>query len=283
MKFGICIGPDLLFQHQDQGDLDSFLAELACSGVDYWELPVGAVLAPGWERLQALVATHALPVPAFNSFLPAAHRITGPDVDLPAVLEFCRLALERCRTLGGDVVVLGSAGARRVPPGFDFEQAEQQFCDFCRLLGPVAADAGIDIAIEPLNAQEDNLIVTVTRGAELVDIIDHPRICLLADFYHMFQEQETVSAVAAAGSRLRHAHLADIGRVAPGYAPQGEADFAGFFRALRESGYTARPDARCSFEGTLTDLQSQAAPLLRLLRKRWLQSAPAPCLVAPGL
>lgn len=193
-------------------------------------------------------------------------------MDWDGVLEYCRTALARCRALGGDVVVLGSAGARRVPEGFDAAQAERRFCDFCRLLGPVADAAGMDIAIEPLNAEEDNLIVSVAQGARLVDEIDHPRICLLADFYHMGRQQEPVGAVAAANARLRHTHLADLGRAAPGFAPDGEADFVGFFRALRQAGYADRPFARCSFEGTLDNLEAQTPPMMRLLRARWRQS-----------
>lgn len=277
MKWGLCLDPALLQQRRDAGTLDTFWAILQEAGVDYLELPVGSVMGPNakFEALRALMAAAPLPVGAFNSFLPAAQRITGPDVDRPGVLEYCRVALTRAHALGGDVVVLGSAGARSVPEGFDGAQAERQFCEFCRLLGPVTESANMDIAIEPLNAAEDNLILSVGQGARLMDEIGHPRIRLLADFYHMVQEQEPVDAVAAAGARLRHAHLADLGRVAPGYAPDGEADFVGFFRALRQSGYAAQPYARCSFEGKLDNIEAQTPPMMRLLRERWRQSESA--------
>lgn len=130
----------------------------------------------------------------------------------------------------------------------------------------------MDIAIEPLSAQEDNLIVSVAQSALIVDEIGHPRIRLLADFYHMNQQGEPVDAVADAGARLRHTHLADVGRVVPGYAPDGEVDFLGFFRALRQSGYAQQPDARCSFEGKMENAEAQVPPMMRLLRARWQQS-----------
>jgi sugar phosphate isomerase/epimerase len=140
--------------------------------------------------------------------------------------------------------------------------------EFCRRLGPVADSVGIDIAIEPLNRKEDNLVLSVEQGARIVDEVAHPRIRLLADFYHMFEENEPVENVANAGARLRHTHLADLGRVAPGYA-EGEADFVGFFRSLRRAGY----DGRCSFEGRLDDLATQAKPLLDLMKQRYQESA----------
>jgi len=277
MQWGLCLDPALLQQRRDAGTWDAFWPVLQEAGVDYLELPVGRAMGSEaeFEALRALVAAAPLPVRAFNSFLPAAQRITGPGVDWPGVLDYCRVALARGRALGGDVVVLGSAGARSVPEGFDPAQAERQFCEFCRLLGPVADAADMEIAIEPLNAREDNLILSVAHGARLMDEINHPRIRLLADFYHMGQEHEPVDAVAAAGARLRHAHLADLGRVAPGYAPDGEADFLGFFRALRQSGYADQPYARCSFEGKLDNIEAQTPPMMRLLRARWQESAGA--------
>lgn len=277
MQWGLCLDPALLFQRRDAGAWDSFWPVLQEAGVDYLELPVGRAMGSEaeFEALRGIVAAAPLPVRAFNSFLPAAQRITGPDVHWDSVLEYCRVALTRGRALGGDVVVLGSAGARRVPEGFDAMLAEKQFCEFCRLLGPVADAANMDIAIEPLNAEEDNLILSVAHGARLVDEIGHPRIRLLADFYHMAQEHESMDAAATAGARLRHAHLADLGRVAPGYAPDGEADFLGFFHALRQSGYADQPYARCSFEGKIDDIEAQTPPMMHLLRVRWQESVGA--------
>ena len=275
MLFGICLDPKLLLTHDAQGTAGDFLRGLQTAGVDYLELPAqSAAAAPEaeWERLLSVVQSSLLPVPAFNGFLPATHRVTGPDVHLDRALDFCRLALSRCRTLGGEVVVLGSAGARRVPEGFDPAQAWEQFAAFCRALGPVADAAGVDIAIEPLNTGEDNLVNSVTAGARMTDAVAHPRIRLLADFYHVFMEAEPLDSVVQAGARLRHTHCADLGRVAPGFAPDGEADFVGFFRALRRSGYAQRPDARCSVEGRVDDVAAQARPMMDVLRACWQES-----------
>lgn len=278
MKFGICCGPTSLGSEGEK--LSSAVARLSdamqTAGADYVEFGVAAVHPAGdrakFEELREAVASSALRVEAFNSFIPAHHRITGPEVDLESALGYCRSALLRCRELGGAVVVLGSSGARKVPPGFDIEQAEKQFIRFCRALAPLAEEAGIDIALEPLNAREDNLLISVEHGAKLVDEIKQPRIRLLADLYHMAEEGEPMAHVAQAGARLRHTHLADRGRVAPGYAPDGEEDFIGFFRALRQAGYDRVPDARCSFEGSFNDMASQLKPALDLLKRRWQES-----------
>ncbi len=276
MKFGICCGPTSLGSEGEApaSAVARLTAAMSAAGTDYLEFPVAAV-APGGDRAKfealrdAFSLSPALQVEAFNSFLPGHHKVVGPDVDLGSVLGYCRSALLRCSQLGGKVVVLGSAGARRVPDGFDVKDAQNQFIRFCRELNPIAEEAAIDIAIEPLNAREDNFLLSVEEGAKLVDKIKASRIRLLADLYHMEEEGEAMQSVANAGTRLAHTHLADKGRVAPGFATNGEADFIGFFRALRASNY----NARCSFEGTFQDIAMQAKPSLDLMRQRWQESA----------
>jgi len=258
---------------QPLSSLPHLMDSLKAAGADYVEFGVATVAPEGpeaeFETLRRAMEPCPLRAEAFNSFIPAKHRITGPDVKLASVLAYCRTALRRCKALGGAVVVLGSAGARKVPDGFDPQKAEAQFVEFCRELAPVADESGIDIAIEPLNRREDNLILSVEHGMRLMDAVARPRIRLLADLYHMSEEKEPREVLAKAGARLCHTHLADLGRVAPGYAAGGEEDFIGFFRNLRRAGY----DRRCSFEGKFDDIEKQSRPVLALLRKRWAEAA----------
>ncbi|MGD0094062.1 MAG: sugar phosphate isomerase/epimerase family protein [Planctomycetota bacterium] len=276
MRFGVCCGlGSFVAQIQDQplSSLPRLMDTLKAAGADYVEFGVATVAPEGpeaeFEKLRRAMEHGPLRAEAFNSFIPGKQRLTGPQVDLRAVLAYCRTALRRCKALGGAVVVLGSAGARKAPDGFDHGKAEQQFIEFCRELAPLAEEIGIDIAIEPLNRKEDNLILSVAHGIRLVDAVGRARIQLLADLYHMSEEREPREILVQAGARLRHTHLADLGRVAPGFAAGGEEDFIGFFRNLRKAGY----DRRCSFEGRFDDIEKQCKPLLDLLKKRWAEAA----------
>jgi sugar phosphate isomerase/epimerase len=271
MKFGTCCNPKML--GFPGASFSQNVETLRAAGAQFLEFPVSSVHAEGdareFDALQAALKNVPLRVEAFNVFLPAHHRITGPDVNLESVLAYSRVALARCKALGGEIVVLGSAGARKVSADFDLPTAQKQFAAFCRELAPVAAETEIMICIEPLNHRDDNLILSVEHGARIVDEVAHPSIQLLADFYHIMVEEEPLENIAAAGARLKHTHVADKGRVAPGFSSEGEADFIGFFGALHRAGYdSSTPDARCSFEGSAPDLFKQAAPMFELLRRR---------------
>ncbi|HEX8550932.1 MAG TPA: sugar phosphate isomerase/epimerase family protein [Abditibacteriaceae bacterium] len=273
MKFGICCGP----QSFGGSDVREGVARLADAmqnaGADYFEFAASNLKAGGdekeYQELHEALASQTLKPEVFNIFLPAPYRITGPEVNLAPILAYATTTLQRCKEVGGEVMVLGSGAARRVAEGFDGAEARSQFLQFCRELGPIAKDAGIDIAIEPLNHREDNLINSVEQGAQIVDEANHPRICLLADLYHIAEDNETLENTARAGARLAHAHVADIGRVAPGFAENDEQDFVGFFHALRRAGY----DGRCSFEGKFDDIATQSKPALDLMKQRWRESA----------
>ena len=260
MKFGICCAPDAL------GEPARLFDVLTDAGADYVEWGVGSVMKSeaDWEKLRATVAAAPLQVEAFNGFIPATHRLTGPDVDLQGALDYASEAMRRCRALGAEIIVLGSGGARQLKDGWELTRGLDQFETFCRELGPRAAQHQITVVIEPLNHTEDNLVNSVAAGAAIVDAVDHPNIRLLADFYHMFHDNEATDDAAKVGARLAHTHLADLGRVAPGYASEGEADFVGFFRALGAANY----DARCSFEGKTTDLAAQAKPIIAHMKQR---------------
>ncbi len=264
MRFGICCAPGAL------GNEQRLIEILAEAGADYLDWSMGSLMASDaeFEKLRALVAQGPLRPEALMAFLPPTQRVTGPDVKLGATLEYASKAMRRAREIGGEIIVLGSAGARRVPAGFSMERARAQFIEFGREIGPRAAEIGVVIAIEPINRGEDNLISSVAQGADYVDAIGHPNVRLLANFYHMTAENEPLQNVVEAGARLKHVHLADWGRVAPGTAKAGEADFVGFFGALRSAGY----DARCSYEGKTDDLARQAPAIIAAMRERYAQS-----------
>ncbi|HLX61458.1 MAG TPA: sugar phosphate isomerase/epimerase family protein [Planctomycetota bacterium] len=272
MKFGVCCGPGSFapeVKNQPPRPVTQLLDMLTAARADFAEFCVGAVTPDepesAFEKLFNDVSKYKLRVEAFNSFIPAKYPITGPHADLKAALGYCSRALPRCRALGGEVVVLGSGAARRFPEDFPRERAEAQFIEFCKELGPIAESNKLTIALEPLNSSDDNLCVRVDHGARLVDAIGHPHIQLLADQFHIAYEKEPYENIFHAGARLRHVHVADVGRVAPGFAPIGEENFIGLFKILKQIKFPGR----CSFEGKFDNIDAQTAPMIAFLRKRW--------------
>ncbi len=250
MRFGCCAGLDKMQIVQD-------------AGYDYIELAVGTVKAESPQEefgpIREEIQSHAIVPEAWNCLLPGDMKVTGPEVDNYRVERFLRTAFERIEELGGEIVVFGSGGARKVPDGFPIEKAREQIVEFVTLAGQIAGTHGITIAIEPLNKKESNIINSVAEAMEFVAAADHPFVKALADLYHIDEEKEPISHVVDAGNSLVHTHTADTGRLYPG---SGKYPHRQFFEALRSIGYNDRMSVEC----TLKDFKPECTKALEFLR-----------------
>jgi D-psicose/D-tagatose/L-ribulose 3-epimerase len=97
-----------------------------------------------------------------------------------------------------------------------------------------ASDAGVRIAIEPLNRFETNFLNRHDQALLLAkEVGDDVGVCL--DLYHMNQEEaDVLQAFRNAADRLFDVHVADNNRMACG---QGQLDWAAIIGTLKEVGY----------------------------------------------
>ncbi|HXF81496.1 MAG TPA: 5-keto-L-gluconate epimerase [bacterium] len=131
---------------------------------------------------------------------------------------------------------------------------------------PIAERAKVPILIEPINRYETDFLTTIDEVVAFARRLGSPVLGVLADTFHMnIEERSMTAALAAAGERLRHVHVADSNRLAPGW---GHLDFAAIIRALREIGYDGflsaeilpQPDPRAAARQVVAHLR----PLLEM-------------------
>jgi sugar phosphate isomerase/epimerase len=253
MQYGVCGGFEIA----------RFAAE---AGFDYFEMSVGSLLKPleGNEAFEAnikILRSLPLPCTAVNVFVPPQMKITGPEVDFNRLQEYVSTTCQRAEMAGVKTIVFGSGGARQIPSGFTRPAAWQQLLEFCGMLGPIAHDHGIIIAIEPLNKSECNVINSVGEGAELTRQVSYPSIRLLVDAYHWAKDGDSLEDLVKVGPLLSHAHIATLAnRRTPGVEAD---DFTLFFEALRQGGYFGP----ISIEGRIDDPFTELPIALKLFRK----------------
>jgi sugar phosphate isomerase/epimerase len=254
VKFGVCCSPEKS-------------SEFAALGFDFVEWSVASnVGTVGEDRITELqeIAV-ALPVrpEAWNILLPGDLKVVGPEANLDTLRSYLDVALPRVRALGGEVIVFGSGRSRTIPEKFDRQSAVQQFETACQVIADVAAANDLTIVLEPLRTGETNLINTVAEGEALVRRIDHESFALLADLYHMLDNEEPLSSVVRPGVLLKHVHIASRPRFVP---LEGDdlADLRAFLVELKRAGY----DGRMSFECKTDDIVEFARGL-EILRDAW--------------
>jgi sugar phosphate isomerase/epimerase len=225
------------------------------AGFDYIELPLAA------QDFAAKIAS-PLPVCAFNYFFPQDMRIVGPDVDDARLDDYLARAAALMARVNARAAVMGSAWARNVPDGFERARAEAQIVRALDRCADRLQGSGVTLAIEPLHRKESNIINSVAEGVWFARQVNRPEIRVLADFFHMDEENEPLETLREHRDWIVHIHLADTGRRNPG---TGSYDYDRFFGLLREIDYQGLMSAECKIVDPAADMPHSLA----FLRRHW--------------
>ena len=118
---------------------------------------------------------------------------------------------------------------------------------------------------EPVCKKESNIIHTVAEGIELMHLVDRENICILADYFHMENENEQPDILEQCGSELAHIHFSPI---EPRALPLVlDENMKCFLKQLKKTGY----EKRISLEARANSLDEMSAAC-SAIRDYWIQS-----------
>ena len=106
------------------------------------------------------------------------------------------------------------------------------------------------------------MLNSLGEGACLMAAVNHPRVQLLADYYHVAVENQPVSDIERL-SGITHAHIATaVGRRVP---VEADPAYAEMFASMKRTGY----QGLLSVEGKSDDLATDGPVSVRLLKQMW--------------
>ncbi|MBK1438710.1 sugar phosphate isomerase/epimerase [Parapedobacter sp. ISTM3] len=150
--------------------------------------------------------------------------------------------IEECLNIADDLGARFVAGpmyaavgkARMVPAeqrAIEWERAVTNLRTVCER----AAAKGLQIALEPLNRFESDLINNVDDVLRLIDDIGHPAAKVCLDMFHMnIEEPDPEAAIRKAGDKLIHMQVSENYRGTPG---TGNANWDAYYRGLAAIDY----------------------------------------------
>lgn len=238
---------------------------LAGAGYSYIEESVQGFLVPLqddsiFNEKLALLKESKLPIPVCNLFIPGKMKCVGPDAVPDEILKYVEIAFRRAEAAGVKIIVFGSGASRGIPEGFSKDEAKEQLISLCTRMAPIAEKYNVVIVLEPLNIGECNFINSLDEGGEIVKIVNHKNIMLLADIYHMMRDQESPENIIKYGDIILHTHIAgNVGREAPGV---NNEDYTPYFRALKKIKYKGMMSIECTWKS----MPEQAAQALQTLK-----------------
>ena len=223
----------------DDASLDRIARAAASMGFGALELPVES---PGdWDpaRAAGLLADLGL-----DAYVVGA---MGGGRDLvratPAAIARTQQYLQHCVAVAA---VLGSpivAGPFYAETGrtwrMDADARAALTTELRESLAPVletAQNAGVTLAIEPLNRYETSILNTVEQGLDMLGPLLGDGLGLALDSYHLnIEEKDPFAAIRLAGQNLAHVQVCGNDRGAVG---DDHTDWNGFLDALDDVGYS---------------------------------------------
>lgn len=207
-------------------------------GFDYVEIPVeDPDLIDAKKVGQALKDHQLLPV-VCGAFGPSRD-LTSEDTSLhDNCFGYIEKCMEMCNEWGAGFLagpMYSAVGkARLVSPEQKKKEWELAVSNLRKVCG-MAGERGLEIALEPLNRFESDLVNTAEDVVRLVNDISHPAAKILLDGFHMsIEERNMETAVRTAGDKLIHVQVSENYRGTPG---TGQTDWQGLKRGLQAVDY----------------------------------------------
>ncbi len=219
--------------------VDELFSKIAGMGYDVVEIALEDPEIVDGIKVKAALEHYRLTALVCGAFGPTRD-LTNED---PAIHENCFKYIAACMDLCVLWDVKFFAGpmysavgkARMLPP--EQRQAEWDLAvKNLRIVCQMAEERGLQIALEPLNRFESDLVNTCEDVVRLVKDINHPAAKILLDGFHMnIEEPSLEAAIKLAGDKLLHVQVADNYRGTPG---TGQTNWGAYRTALEEIGYT---------------------------------------------
>ena len=147
--------------------------------------------------------------------------LTNEDVSIHKnCFSYIESCLDFCVELGtgffGGPMYSAVGKARMVSP--EQRRAEWELAvKNLRLVCNMAAARGLQIALEPLNRFESDLVNTAEDALRLINDINHPAAQIMLDGFHMnIEERDIKKAIITAGDKLIHIQVSENYRGTPG-------------------------------------------------------------------
>jgi D-psicose/D-tagatose/L-ribulose 3-epimerase len=150
-------------------------------------------------------------------------------------VEYVTRCVELAHALDAPVVIVTPNPVAKLVPLASTEDEWSSAVEAVREAAIAAEQAGVTLAIEPINRYETYLINSVATARRFAEDVGSPAVGVMLDTFHAnIEDPDLTSAVLSAGDRLAHVHMADSNRQALG---RGHLDVRSFVRVLQATGY----------------------------------------------
>jgi D-psicose/D-tagatose/L-ribulose 3-epimerase len=217
---------------------DELFGKVAQIGFDVVEIAVDDPALIDVSAIKTALKKHGLKASICGAFGPSRDLTNTSTAIQQNALNYIEACLDICNELGAGFLggpMYAAVGKARMLPANErkkeWELAVKNLQKVCNM----AAARDLQIALEPLNRFESDLVNTAEDVVRLIDDINHPAARIMLDSFHMNIEEKNIEkAIVCAGERLIHMQVAENYRGTPG---SGQTDWASYRKALEKIKY----------------------------------------------
>lgn len=213
------------------------LEAIRAAGADGVEIPIMEGQAPAYCELGRLLDDLGLKRTASMAFVtPDVNPVSDDPACRQAAKDNLKWLIECAHALGSPVICGPMYQTIGLFSGDGPSEAElARAAEVLRSVADEARQAGVTLAMEPLNRFEAYMLNTLADAAALTDRVGHPNVGVLFDTFHAnIEEKDPAGAILKHGRVIRHFHCSANDRGIPG---QDHVDWPGTFKALHDVGY----------------------------------------------
>jgi D-psicose/D-tagatose/L-ribulose 3-epimerase len=200
--------------------IDVLFPKISAMGFDVVEIAVEDPTLIDIRKVKAGLEKYHLKAMVCGAFGPSRD-LTHEDVSVHEnCFSYIEACFDFCNELGTGFLggpMYSAVGKARMVPADQRKREWDLAVKNLRKVSDMAAARGLQIALEPLNRFESDLVNNTDDVLRLIADIDHPAAKVMLDGFHMnIEERDIVKAIISAGDKLIHMQVSENYRGTPG-------------------------------------------------------------------
>jgi D-psicose/D-tagatose/L-ribulose 3-epimerase len=200
--------------------IDVLFPKISAMGFDVVEIAVEDPSLIDIKKLKAGLERNQLNAMVCGAFGPSRD-LTHEDVSVHEnCFSYIEACFDFCNELGTEFLggpMYSAVGKARMVPADQRKREWDLAVKNLRTVSEMGAARGLQIALEPLNRFESDLVNNTDDVLRLIADIDHPAAKVMLDGFHMnIEERDIVKAIISAGDKLIHMQVSENYRGTPG-------------------------------------------------------------------
>ncbi len=220
--------------------IDILFPKISSMGFDVVEVAVEDPSLIDIKKLKAGLERNNLKAMICGAFGPSRD-LTNEDVSVHEnCFSYIGACLDICNEVGAGFLggpMYSAVGKARMVPADQRKREWDLAVNNLRKVSEMAAARGLEIALEPLNRFESDLVNTTEDVLRLIADIDHPAAKVMLDGFHLnIEERDIVQAITSAGDKLIHMQVSENYRGTPGTGQTRWDDYKKGLEAINYQG-----------------------------------------------